>query len=174
MCRCFATASPFLGVTLTRGLNYWWRHQMEIFSALLAFCAGSSPVAGEFPAQRPVTPSFDVFFELSLKQQLSKQWRRRWFETPLRSLWRHCNWLAMVACIWFAAIIWNRCCDWSMVWDVATFAGYRPFGNSIIIATWDWFGVQCCLTQHRNSHCKDRTVWWPPHLYIGNPNTSKR
>ena len=22
---------------------------------------------------------------------LSKQWRRRWFETPSRSLWRHCN-----------------------------------------------------------------------------------
>ena len=27
----------------------WWRHQMEIFSALLAFCAGNSPVTGEFP-----------------------------------------------------------------------------------------------------------------------------
>ena len=40
----------------------WWRHQMEKFSALLAICAGNSPVAGEFPAQRPVTRSFDVFF----------------------------------------------------------------------------------------------------------------
>ena len=29
----------------------WCRHQMETFSALLAFCAGSSPVTGEFPAQ---------------------------------------------------------------------------------------------------------------------------
>ena len=29
----------------------WWRHQMETFSALLAICAGNSPVAGEFPAQ---------------------------------------------------------------------------------------------------------------------------
>ena len=27
----------------------WWRHQMEAFSALLAFCAGNSPVTGEFP-----------------------------------------------------------------------------------------------------------------------------
>ena len=36
---------------------------METFSELLAFCAGSSPVTGEFPAQRPVTQSFDVFFE---------------------------------------------------------------------------------------------------------------
>ena len=40
----------------------WWRHQMETFSALLAFCAGNSPVTGEFPAQRPATLSFDVFF----------------------------------------------------------------------------------------------------------------
>ena len=30
----------------------WWRHQMETFSALLAICAGNSPVPGEFPAQR--------------------------------------------------------------------------------------------------------------------------
>ena len=31
---------------------------MEIFSALLAFCAGNSPVPGEFPAQRSVTRTF--------------------------------------------------------------------------------------------------------------------
>ena len=31
---------------------------MEIFSALLAFCAGNSPATGEFPSQRPVTQSF--------------------------------------------------------------------------------------------------------------------
>ena len=33
----------------------WWRHQMETFSALLAICAGNSPVPGEFRSQRPVT-----------------------------------------------------------------------------------------------------------------------
>ena len=37
---------------------------METFSALLAICAGNSPVSGEFPAQRPVTRSFDIFFDL--------------------------------------------------------------------------------------------------------------
>ena len=36
------------------------------FFALLALCAGNSPVTDEFPAQRPVTPSFDVFFDLRL------------------------------------------------------------------------------------------------------------
>ena len=50
----------------------WWRHQMETFSALLAICAGNSPVTGEFPAQRPVMQSFDVFFDLHLNKRLSK------------------------------------------------------------------------------------------------------
>ena len=50
----------------------WWRHQMENFSTLLALCAGNSPVNGEFPTQRPVTRSFDVFFDLRLNKRLSK------------------------------------------------------------------------------------------------------
>ena len=69
----------------------WWRHQMEIFSALLAICAGKSPVPGEFPTQRPVTRSYDVFFDLRLNKRLSKQWWGWWFETPSRPLWRHRN-----------------------------------------------------------------------------------
>ena len=44
---------------------------MEAFSALLALCAGKSPVTGEFPAQRPVTRSFDVFFDLRPNKLLS-------------------------------------------------------------------------------------------------------
>ena len=51
----------------------WWRDQIETFSALLAICAGNSPVNGEFPSQRPVTRSFDVFFDLHLHKLLSKQ-----------------------------------------------------------------------------------------------------
>ena len=69
----------------------WWHQQMETFYALVALSAGNSPVIGEFPSQRPLTRSFDVFFELHLNIWLSKQLRRRWFETPLPSLWRHCN-----------------------------------------------------------------------------------
>ena len=69
----------------------WWRHQMETFSALLAICAGNSPVSGELPAQRPVTRSFDVFFDLRSNKRLSKQWRGCWFETQLCPLWRHRN-----------------------------------------------------------------------------------
>ena len=54
-------AWPPLSLSFT--LSSWWRHQMETFSALLAFCVGNSTVSGEFPAQRPVMRSFDVFFD---------------------------------------------------------------------------------------------------------------
>ena len=72
-------------------LTSWWRHQMEKFSALLALCAGNSPVPGEFPAQRPVTRSFDVFFDVRLNKRLCKQSWGWWFETQSGSLWRHRN-----------------------------------------------------------------------------------
>ena len=64
---------------------------METFSALLAICAGNSPVPGEFPAQRPVTRSFDVFFDLRPNKRLCKQPWGWWFETLSWSLWRHRN-----------------------------------------------------------------------------------
>ena len=46
---------------------------------------------GEFPTQRPVTRSFDVFFDLRLNKRLCKQQWGWWFETPSWSLWRQCN-----------------------------------------------------------------------------------
>ena len=69
----------------------WCRHQMETFSALLALCAGNSPITGEFPSQRPVTQSFDVFSDLRLNKRLSKQTLGWWFGTPSCPLWCQCN-----------------------------------------------------------------------------------
>ena len=69
---------------------------MEAFSALLAICAGNSPVPGELPAQRPVTRSFDVLFDLRLNKRLSKQSWGWWFETLLRPLWRQRNVLSVI------------------------------------------------------------------------------
>ena len=43
------------------------------------------------PSQRPVTGSFDVFFDMCLNKRSNKQSRRRWIETPSCALWRHCN-----------------------------------------------------------------------------------
>ena len=41
--------------------------------------------------ERPVTRSFDVFFDPRLHKRLSKQSWGWWFKTPLRPLWRQCN-----------------------------------------------------------------------------------
>ena len=73
----------------------WWRHKMETFSALLAICAGNSPVTAELPAQRPVTLSFDIFIVLRLNKRLSKQSWGWWFETPSLPSWRRCNGYAL-------------------------------------------------------------------------------
>ena len=95
----------------------WWRHQMETFSALLTLCAGNSPVTGEFPSKRPVTRSFDVFSHLRLNKRLSKQSGGWWFETPLRSLWRHRNVAYRVSSshyigCWLVSSISQEICTW--------------------------------------------------------------
>ena len=61
-------------------------------SAILDICAGNLPVTGEFPAQSPVTLSFDDgFFDLRPNKRLSKHWPGWWFEKPSRPFWRRCN-----------------------------------------------------------------------------------
>ena len=102
---CLASNIVLVGNEILRLLQCRWtntlvpRHpQIPImtssngkFSALLALCAGNSPVTGEFPSQRPVTRSFDVCFDLRTNKRLSKHSWGWWFETPSWSLWRHCN-----------------------------------------------------------------------------------
>ena len=54
----------------------------------------TGPLCGEFtefPAQRPVTRSFDIFFDQRLDKRLSKQSWGWWFETLSHPLWRHSN-----------------------------------------------------------------------------------
>ena len=51
----------------------------------------------EFPAQKSVTRSFDVFFDLRLNKRLSKQPWGWWFETPSWSLWRQCHVLKLIS-----------------------------------------------------------------------------
>ena len=72
-------------------LMTWWRHQMETVSASLALCEGNPSDTGGFPSQRASNAGFDIFFDVSLNKRLKNRTKRQWFETSLRSLWRHCN-----------------------------------------------------------------------------------
>ena len=90
---CHQTTSHYQSQSWPRsllpyGITRQWDNS---FSALLAICAGNSPDPFGFPTQRPVTRSFDVFFDLCLNKRLSKQWWGWWFEMPPCPLWRHHN-----------------------------------------------------------------------------------
>ena len=74
----------------THSFNMMTSSNGNIF-CVMALCVANSPVTGEFPWQRPVTRSFDLFFDLRLNKRLSKQTWDCWFETPPCSLWCHCN-----------------------------------------------------------------------------------
>ena len=58
-----------------------WKH----FSRYWPFVQEKSPVSSEFPSQRPVTRSFDAFFDRLNKQLRTQSWGW-WFETPSHSL----------------------------------------------------------------------------------------
>ena len=77
---------------------------METFSALLALCEGNPSVTGGFPSQRQETWRFDIFFD-----RLSKQSRRRWFETPSRPLWRYCP------------AMFHKYSGYDMIWTISLF-----------------------------------------------------
>ena len=74
-----------------------WRKHIMMTSSNGTIFRVTGPLCGEFtgpcefPAQRPVTQSFDVFFDLRLNIRLSKHTWGWWFETPPWSLWRQCH-----------------------------------------------------------------------------------
>ena len=70
----------------------------NIFRVTDPLC-GEFTGTGEFPSQRPVTRSFDVFFDLRPNKRLSKQPWGWWFQTPSWSLWRQCNDLHRLDCV---------------------------------------------------------------------------
>ena len=66
------------GLRLTHDDVIKWKHFLRYWP----FVRGIHQSPVNFPPQRPVTRSFDVFFDQRLNKRLSKQWWGWWFETP--------------------------------------------------------------------------------------------
>ena len=64
-----------------------WKHSPRCWP----FVWGIHRSPANSPRTGPVTRSYDDFFDLRLKKQLSIQSLDWWFETPSHPLWRHCN-----------------------------------------------------------------------------------
>ena len=144
----------YLTVKVQKTYKAWCRHQMETFSALLAICAGNSPVPGEVPPQKPVTRSFDVFFDLHLNKRLSKQSWCWWFETLSRPLWRHCNgiWTKQVS---RKHLVFELRHEKHAHKSVYTLKIYNPWGNTKrMYHNYPYKGSAACCdtaTQHNNA-----------------------
>ena len=100
---------------------------------------------GEFPTQRPVTRSFDVFFDLRLNKRLSKQPWGWWFETPSWSFWRQCNenrhtWNFLSWCEWNNDILIS-------IWNQPLEYGLAVSNNQLLHDN----GSLCCHMPHRAS-----------------------
>ena len=106
----------------THAINHglpWWRLPMETFFALLAICAGNSPVTGEFPAQRPVTRSFDDWFDL----RLINGWVNNGETSDFRRHRAHFDVIVMLSAYHpqrFTDSIWHmkRFICWHIIWSI--------------------------------------------------------
>ena len=127
-----------------RWVRSWWRHQMETFSALLAICVRNSPVPGEFPAQRPVSRRFDVFFDLPLNKRLRKHSWGWWFETLSGPLWRQSN----VSLFAYARH------DFEVICDVITQVAQQILTSSSIRKLTKWDTMSMCADRLSHRHLK--------------------
>ena len=92
---------------------------------------------GEFPTQRPVTRSVDVFFDLRLNKRLSKQPWVWWFETPSWSLWRQCNGLDFGNCLLIFLILASYSpCETGQIGGFLAFSWKRIRGMAYNLTCW--------------------------------------
>ena len=105
---------------------------------------GELPVTGEFPSQRPVTRSFDVFFDLRLNKRLSNQSWGWWFETPSRSLYvivmtqwsLHNAYRAHSTELQFAYFrLMSRMLSWVLICTMFTMTQHSPWMNKAVTST---------------------------------------
>ena len=111
----------------------------------------TGPLCGEFtgewwfPEEKPVTQCFDIFFDLRLNQQLSKQWRCWWFKMPWCSLWYHCNgsigslflwWVSLQSSYGHYSQIWMWCSMGTQCFDNAKNSGKYWNGGDWLISLW--------------------------------------
>ena len=81
--------SPSSGACGRQEVTDWLQYMMTSSNGNISRV--TCPLSGEFPAQRPVTRSFDVLFDLRPNKWMKKQSWGCLFQMPSCSLWRHCN-----------------------------------------------------------------------------------
>ena len=191
-------ASPVIYILVGRslftgemqGCNIWCILAMETLSALLALFWGNSLVIGELPAYRPVTRSFDVFFDVRLNKWFSKQYREA---GDLRRHRAHYDVTVMIYSFisgegdvhpgWVSDDTGNGWGVRGLVQvtrkrPVTTQPPSVPVTTQPSYVTWSddtagpWFNIKMSY-RYRKSHCGDKTVVRSYYLHDGISYTDK-
>ena len=125
---------------------------------------------GEFPTQRPVTRSFDVFFDLRLNKWLSKQPWGWWFETPSWSLWRQCN--DCYCCMQHRVVLNHDSRHYSDIiwaWLHLKSLGFRLFvqRKHQSSASLAFVRVTRAFPHKGQKNPENASIWWRHHDWIG-------
>ena len=135
---------------------------MKTFSALLAHCAGNSPVTGEFPSQRPVTRSFDISFTLRLN---TNGWVNNREAGDLRCHRTHyaitVMYISYTTRIWLLIHVWW--CDWeadiymheinSVHWNTKRRSEYNALKMIHHEITQFWLVIAFCIQGVTETYC---------------------
>ena len=159
---------------------------MELFSVLLAIYAGNSLVISEFPAQRSVTLSFDVFFDPHLNKRLCKQSWGWWFERPLCSLWRYCNtysghdlghqsacrcpcnwWFWYLFPIWFPSLFFPHTTHNVPTTKFLAYSAFPLFVDLYLRKENDIFAFHIIDTFSNSTSYYSSSLWLPQYLNVG-------
>ena len=128
----------------------WWRHQMETFSALLAICAGNSPVPGEFPSRGSVNSPHKRQWRGALIFSLICVWINGWVDNretgDLRRYRAHYDVTVMNQQSWYQHSSFrsqpqhqNKFTEWFMVYK---FLWYMRYGCSYFSnPACDWLSI---------------------------------
>ena len=129
--------------------NSCWRHQIDIFSALLAICAGNWPATGEFPAQRPVMLMFSLMCT----------WINAWVNNvgagDLRRHRVHYDVTVMLMNYWYGPA--SPC-----LYYVGRCAGTKPSTVTMRIVMWN----STTINEQVGSHGINWVLWWPEIICI--------
>ena len=134
----------------------WWRRQMEKNSALLPICAGNPSVPGEFPSQRPVRRSFDVF------KKLYHCLRKKKYREPNKErFWHSANFVSLFESQ-FSWCWWHICESWHIFFIFARKNNNLilfSIKHSLLLLAFDLSLVKKCLRNYR-MRCFCRVFLW--------------
>ena len=141
---CVVLSSSLVSL-IDSSISSWWRHQMETFSALLALCAGNSPVTGTvmlheyFTDTRTITWYFQLLY-LYLLEKCSSHREIGLLNIPSSQDWVACGWIPKH----YHSYSWGSLCLFNNLWvntmtnvQIKFFCSLKFYKSRVKLGLWE-------------------------------------